>query len=179
MKIYTRTGDKGMTSLLGGMRISKSHARVEAYGTVDELNSAIGLALAFLSDKKHAKVKKELIRVQSDLLEIGSNLSSPTIRIVEGLEKRAAEFEKEIDTLTEQMPVLRNFILPGGGKAGAVLHVCRTIARRAERRIVALSESEGLDEHIVLYMNRLSDLLFTMARFANFKDKHKEIVHNL
>lgn len=175
MKIYTRTGDKGQTSLLGGIKVSKCHARVEAYGAVDELSSSIGLSIAFLSDQK---IKKELAKIQNDLYKINSSLASPVLCIVAGLDKRVVELEKLIDSLVEQIPPLKNFILPGGGKAGSLLHVCRAIARRAERRIVVLIEDEGVDKNITIYLNRLSDLLFTMARFANFKDKEKEIIPN-
>lgn len=172
MKIYTSTGDKGETSLLGGMRVPKYHARVEAFGTVDELNSAIGVSLAFLSEEK---LKKELTRIQNDLYKISSSLASPSVCPVAGLDKRVSELEKLIDILTLQIPILKSFILPGGGKAGALLHLSRAISRRAERRIVALSENEPVHSDIIIYLNRLSDLLFTMARFANFKDKQKEI----
>lgn len=169
MKIYTRTGDKGETSLLGGMKVSKSHVRVEAYGTLDELNSSIGVSLSFLVEEKYTVLRKELTKIQNDLIEISSALASPKLYIVAGLDKRVAGFEKLIDALSGQMPPLKNFILPGGTKPGALLHLSRAIARRAERRIVALPKSEYIDNNILVYLNRLSDLLFTMARFANFK----------
>lgn len=173
MPIYTRTGDKGQTSLLGGTRVPKYHPRVEAIGTVDELSSSIGLSLAFLSNQK---LKKELTKIQNDLYKISSSLASPALSVVVGLDKRVAEFEKLIDVLTTQMPPLKNFLLPGGGKAGASLHVCRAIARKSERRVVALFDKDGIDSNIIIYLNRLSDLLFTMARFSNFKDQQKEII---
>lgn len=178
MKIYTRTGDRGQTSLLNGTRVPKFHQRVEAYGTIDELNSSIGAAIAFLSKKREADIIKELSGIQNELFEIGSALSSPKPLSIEGLEKRITEFESIIDSQTAQMPILKNFILPGGGKAGSLIHVCRTIARRAERKVTALSESEEIDRSILVYLNRLSDLLFTMARFINFKGKQKETVWN-
>lgn len=167
MKIYTRTGDKGETSLLGGTRSPKSHPRIDALGTLDELNSAIGVAVAFLSEKKHASLKKKLINIQKDLIKISSVLASPAFQKVEGLDKRVAEFEKLIDSLSSQMPPLKSFILPGGGKSGALLHLSRAIARRAERKAVTLFDKEGIDNNILIYLNRLSDLLFTMARVAN------------
>lgn len=175
MKIYTRTGDKGETSLLGGMRVPKNHNRVEACGTLDELNSSLGVSLSFLGEEKHATLKKELIKIQNDLIKISSALASPKLCKINGLDKRVAEFEKLIDSLTEHLPPLKTFILPGGGKAGALLHLSRAVARRAERGIVALPKGEYIDENILVYLNRLSDLLFVIARSANFKDKQKEI----
>ncbi len=172
MSIYTHTGDKGQTSLLNGSRVSKNDIRIEALGTLDELNSAIGVSLAFLEEEK---LKKELIKIQNDLIKISSALASPKLCTIAGLSKRVAEFEKLIDTLSSQMPPLKNFLLPGGGKAGALLHLSRAIARKAERRAVALFDKEGIDNNIIIYLNRLSDLLFTMARFANYKDQQKEI----
>ena len=171
MAIYTRTGDKGKTSLFDGKRVLKSDKKVETYGTVDELNSAIGAAAAFV---KVASIKKELEEIQNDLLEIGSSLAVSTTLPVDQLSKRPVEFEKLIDKLTKQMPPLSQFILPGGGKGGSLLHVARTIARRAERRVVGLSKSENIDDITIIYLNRLSDLLFTMARFVNYKEGQKE-----
>ena len=178
MPIYTRTGDKGKTSLFNGQRVLKSDLRVEAYGTIDELNSAIGIVLSI----KYLvlSIKKELIKMQNDLLEIGSNLANPATReqrpANSNLAKRVKEFEDFIDQMTEQMPPLKNFILPGGGKVGAMLHLARAISRRAERRVVELNNKEKIDNNIIIYLNRLSDLLFTMSRFANFKEKKKEII---
>ncbi|HSX08667.1 MAG TPA: cob(I)yrinic acid a,c-diamide adenosyltransferase [Candidatus Saccharimonadales bacterium] len=174
MPIYTRTGDKGKTSLFDGTRVLKSHKRVETYGTIDELNSMIGVAIAHLH-ARHAKIKKELEQIQHDLLEIGSTLATPHPMPVEGLENRSKEFESIIDDLTQKMPELKEFILPGGGKAGSHLHVCRTIIRRAERQLVALIQKEKIDLTIVTYLNRLSDLFFTLARYVNYRDKKKEI----
>jgi len=208
MPIYTRTGDKGQTSLFNGQRVSKADLRVEAYGTVDELNSVIGVVLAGTQNSKlktqnyNSKLKSELVLIQNDLFEIGSSLarvedtsevaegllgggrsprrsprsSGATIRGIGYLSNRVEDFEKEIDKMTEQMPVLSNFILPGGGKIGAMLHFARTVARRAERKVVALDGREKVDKNIIMYLNRLSDLLFTMARFLNYKEKQKEII---
>ncbi len=175
MAIYTRTGDKGKTSLFDGTRVLKSHIRVDAYGTVDELNSTIGFAAAQLRTE-NKKLRIELESIQNDLLDIGSALATPHAMPVIGLETRSADFEALIDKMTHKMPELKNFILPGGGKAGASLHVCRTIARRVERKLVALMQKEEVDQAIVVYINRLSDLLFTMARFANYIEKKKETV---
>ncbi len=171
MAIYTRTGDKGKTSLFDGKRVLKSDKKVETYGTVDELNSAIGAASAFI---KVRLVNKELEEIQNDLLEIGSSLAVSTALPVDQLKDRPQELEKLIDKLTKQLPPLNQFILPGGGKGGSLLHVARTIARRAERRVVSLSRTENIDNIIIIYLNRLSDLLFTMARFVNYKELQKE-----
>ncbi len=184
-KIYTRTGDKGKTSLFDGKKVLKSDKKVEAYGTIDELNSAIGLAIAEISNFKYPisnkKKKKglslitdELEEIQNDLLEIGSSLAVSTTLPISQLKDRPQELEKLIDRLTKQLPPLSQFILPGGGKGGALLHLTRTICRRAERRVVALSKTEKIDPVVLVYLNRLSDLLFTMARFVNFKEKKKE-----
>ena len=117
-----------------------------------------------------------LTEIQNDLLDIGSSLAFPGSPPVMGLEERTASFEQLIDEMTQQMPTLKNFILPGGGLAGATLHIARVAARKAERRIVALMQKEEIDEHIVKYINRLSDVFFTMARYANMKDKQKETI---
>ncbi len=186
MKIYTKTGDRGETSLFGGKRVSKADVRVEAYGTVDELNSAIGVTIAQVQSSKFKvqsyslKLKIELINIQNDLLEIGSALATPatkrsTLNAIR-LEKRVEEFEKMIDEMTKEMPVLQNFILPGGGVVGSQLHFARTLARRAERRIVELSKKESVDVSTLIYFNRLSDLLFTTARFVNYQENCKETI---
>jgi len=174
-KIYTRTGDKGQTSLFGNTRVSKADERVDTYGTVDELNSAIGLAIAQVKSSRK-KVTDELERIQNDLLLIGSTLANPENPRLPQLKERVDDFERLIDFMTEKMPELHNFILPGGGVAGAQLHVCRTLCRRVERRIVSLSQKEDIDDNIRMYFNRLSDLLFTMARYVNHIEKHKETI---
>ena len=174
MPIYTRTGDRGQTSLFNKQRVPKFHIRVEAYGTVDELNSAIGVVLS--SKYKVLSIKRELVRIQNDLLDIGSALANPESKPLDFMKKRVKEFEKFIDQMTEAMPKLSNFILPGGSISGSYLHLARTICRRAERRIVELSQKEDIDKTLVIYVNRLSDLLFTMARFVNMKEKQKETI---
>ena len=188
MPIYTRKGDKGKTSLFGGTRVSKADLRVEAYGTVDELNSVIGVVLSEIQNSKvknqnyKSKVESKLTEIQNNLLDIGAMLANPDIRSqklgVSSLSKRVKEFEDFIDEMTDAMPKLSNFILPGGGKTGAILQFARAVSRRAERRVVKLAEKEAIDSNIVMYMNRLSYLLFTMARFINFKEKQKEIIWN-
>ena len=178
MAIYTRTGDKGRTSLFNGQRVSKSDLRVETYGTIDELNSTIGVVLS--SKYQVLSIRKELIKIQNDLFEIGSMLANPTMNhqpsTINYFQKRVQEFENSSDLMTKEMPTLSNFILPVGGKTGSLLHFARTVSRRAERKIVELSGSADIDNNIIMYLNRLSDLLFTMARFANFKEKRKEII---
>lgn len=174
MSVYTRTGDKGKTSLYQGKRVSKASLRIEAIGTVDELNSAIGVAIAQVKNSKLKvqSLEKELEKIQSGLFNIGANLANPSSKI--NLEKRVKEFETKIDGLTAKLPELNNFILPGGSLAGSHLHLARTVARRAERRITELSEKEKVEESIIIYMNRLSDFLFMTARFINYKEKKKE-----
>lgn len=192
MPIYTRTGDKGQTSLYGGIRVPKYSLRVETYGTVDELNSILGLTAAEISARgrssfgRQSYQKKLLdltLMVQNDLLELGSMLANPTKKqrhtkeeqeYLQGVYAHVKEFEKEIDFMTEKMPELSNFILPGGGRVGALYHHARTVCRRVERRVVELSQKEEVYEEIIKYFNRLSDLLFTMARFANYAQKKKE-----
>ena len=175
MAIYTRTGDKGKTSLIGGKRVLKSDRRVETYGSVDELNSVLGVVVATLSPKQSA-LKKELEAVQHDLFAVGAYLAQPSASPLHHLEKRITEFEQLIDTQTQKLPVLRNFILPGGGKAGASLHQARTVCRRAERHLVALMQKEEVDPGVMKYLNRLSDVLFSTARFVNHIEKKKETV---
>lgn len=171
MPIYTRTGDKGKTSLFDGKRVLKSDKKVNAYGTIDELNSNIGLANSFI---KIPQINKELEEIQNDLLEIGSSLAVSVTLPTPQLQNRPKEFEVLIDKFTSQIPELTQFILPGGGMGGSQLHVSRTVARRAERLIVELSQKEDIDLTIITYLNRLSDLLFTMSRFVNHKEKEKE-----
>ena len=173
-KIYTRIGDRGKTSLLGGKRVLKSDLRVEAYGTIDELNSVIGVVLS--NKYQVLSIKRELIKIQNDLLDVGSALASPQGVALRSLKKRVKEFEDFIDEMTAQMPKLSNFILPGGGKAGAMLHLARAVCRRAERRAAELNNKQKIDKDIIAYLNRFSDLLFTMARFTNFKGKKREII---
>lgn len=170
MSVYTRAGDKGKTHLYQGKTISKASYRIEAIGNVDELNSLLGVAMSKI---KNLNFKKELIQIQNDLFEIGGALANPSSR-VQRFEIKVKNFEKTIDDLEKDLPPLFNFILPGGGRAGSFLHLARTVARRAERRIVELSGKEKIQDEIIIYMNRLSDLLFMMARSINYKEKKKE-----
>jgi cob(I)alamin adenosyltransferase len=171
MKIYTRTGDRGETGLFGGPRVPKSHLRVEAYGTVDELCSLLGWAAAQVGD---LPVGEDIREIQSDLLVIGADLATPPDvnaaaerRVTRLREDAAARLEARIDCLDESLPPLDRFILPGGDEGAAALQVCRTVCRRAERRVVTLDAMEDLNPHVLVYLNRLSDLLFVMARWIN------------
>lgn len=172
-RIYTRTGDRGETGLFGGGRVHKSHPRVEAYGDVDELNAAIGLALAQLTDRE---IVERLGSIQPDLFAIGAHLATPREPGEESHpylpplpEGRAREFEGWIDQADAELPDLHAFILPGGTPGAAALHLARTICRRAERRVIALDALESVEPEIVVYLNRLSDLLFQFARLANHR----------
>jgi cob(I)alamin adenosyltransferase len=170
MKIYTKTGDKGTTSLIYGQRVPKNDLRVEAYGTCDETNSMIGLALSYLDHESYQK--KELIenmyhKIQTNLFHVGAELATPKGKEVKWTltAKDIEEMEKSIDELNESLTELTNFILPGGHSAGAAFHVARTIARRAERCAVSLGED--VNPLVLAYLNRLSDLLFVSARYVN------------
>ena len=176
MSIYTRFGDKGKTSLYGGKTVSKASLRVNTYGAIDELNSFLGIVLSQTKDKK---INGRLVTVQRDLFEIGSSLANISTdkhkNLSIYLKKRVLEFEEEIDSLTHKLPELSNFILPRGTVLGSNLHFARTIARRAERRTVELAEKEKINKEAIVYLNRLSDLLFMYARFINYKENKKEI----
>jgi cob(I)alamin adenosyltransferase len=171
-RIYTRTGDTGDTGLFGGQRVGKDDLRVEAYGTVDELNAVLGVALTQSQDSDLARL---LTHLQNDLFALGADLATPetagekhgktTIERVG--EDKATALEGEIDRLEAELTPLRQFILPGGTPLAAYLHLARTVCRRAERRCVRVSHSETLNPEIIRYLNRLSDLLFVMARAAN------------
>lgn len=172
-KIYTRTGDKGETGLFGGGRVPKTHPRVAAYGAVDELNAALGLAAASLSDEE---IAGRIATIQADLFALGAHLATPRAAgeaphpyLPELPHGRVAEFERWIDAADAELPELHAFILPGGVPGGAALHLARTVCRRAEREVVALAQDEWVDPEIVVYLNRLSDLLFQFARLANHR----------
>lgn len=171
MPIYTKTGDRGQTGLFSGIRVSKASPRIEAIGMVDELNSLIGLTISLTVNRE---IKKELIEIQKDLFVIGGALANPLQKVK--LLERTKEFENQIDEMTKKLPPLFNFILPGGGKAGSMLHLVRTVARRTERRIVELSKKEKVQSDLIIYVNRLSDLFLTMSRYINHKEKRKETI---
>ncbi len=170
MKIYTRTGDDGTTSLFSGGRVRKDHLRVEAYGTVDELNSHLGLARALKPD---AEIDHLLEQVQNHLFHLGADLATPLDAkadwVVRMDEAKVVWLENSIDGMTNQLEPLKNFILPGGSPAAAQIHIARTVCRRAERITVALGEHEPLSQLCITYLNRLSDWLFTLARYTNHK----------
>lgn len=175
MPIYTRTGDKGKTSLFSGKRVWKFDPRVETYGTIDELNSILGVAVSHIVSFKGKTLKKILTNIQSDLFYIGAYLADLPDSIEDiNLSKRTEELEKSIDKLLAKIPPPTNFILPGGGAAASFLHQARTVARRAERTLIRLSQKEKIDSRVVQYVNRLSDLLYAAARFANFIEGKKE-----
>ncbi len=167
-RIYTKTGDSGETGLFGGGRVSKSNRRVEAYGAVDELNASLGWARTTDLD---SMIDDALRAAQSDLFTIGAHLATPADRDNPHLPPlpgdRIQSWEQWIDRAESELPPLSSFILPGGAPSAAALHVARTVCRRAERRVVALSEHERVEPAIVVYLNRLSDLLFVAARRAN------------
>jgi cob(I)alamin adenosyltransferase len=167
-KVYTRTGDTGQTSLVGGMRVSKASLRVDAYGDVDELNSVIGLARAQGRDQE---IDEALSVIQNDLFTLGADLASPSdVEVPRIGEPFVKTLEDYSDHYLAQVEPLKEFILPGGSEAGAALHVARTIARRAERRVVELSETEAVNAQTIVYLNRLSDLLFILARVVNHRE---------
>lgn len=175
-KIYTKTGDRGKTSLFDGTRVGKDNIRLETYGTFDELSSFLGIAQSFLRDKK---IIQELQSVQKDLLDIGACLANPhnapSKKFLSYLDQRVVSFEKMIDTLTEKLSPLTSFILFTGNTPSAFLQLSRSVARRCERRLISLAQKEAVPAEFIRYFNRLSDLLYTMGRFANRKNK-KEIM---
>ena len=171
MRIYTRTGDGGETALFGGGRVAKHHARVMAYGDVDELNSTLGAAMAMAPTELEHEF---LEQIQRDLFAIGGQLATPEPARVKGAlakaqidERRVARMEAVMDRAETALPPLTSFILPGGAPKAVALHVARAVCRRAERSVVALHEREPVAPIILVYLNRLSDLLFTLARLAN------------
>jgi ATP:cob(I)alamin adenosyltransferase len=178
--VYTKTGDKGRTGLIGGTRVLKTDARLEAYGTVDELNAHLGVLITYLTEEGDA----EFLRVVQDkLFGVGSYLATDqektdlhAVSIIkpEDVEK----IELAIDEADNGLPAINNFVLPGGARASAFCHVCRTVCRRAERRILALTDHLTIDQNLLAYINRLSDYLFVLSRRINFLEKKDEIFWN-
>ena len=176
MKIYTKTGDRGETGLFGGPRVRKSDPRVEAYGDVDELNASLGTARAIVEDPE---LDAELGRIQAELFCVGAELATP-----HGAKARSAippvdpawtaRLERAVDAWDAELPPLTRFVLPGGTRTAAALHVARTVCRRAERRAVSLAAEAEVEGEVLTYLNRLSDLLFTAARLANHRARHDE-----
>jgi len=184
VKIYTKTGDSGETGLYGGVRVSKAHARVATYGEVDELNAGLGFARATLHQSSEASDLVDMLeQIQRDLFAVGARLADPAHRIAGRVTKAAVgaaditRLEGWIDTLEASLPPLRRFILAGGSPGGAALHLARTTCRRAERAMVALlaDDAEAFEADLLVYVNRLSDLLFVMARAANQRAGTPEI----
>ena len=170
-RVYTKRGDAGETSLAGGQRVAKDSERIEAYGTVDELNAAIGVARASAEQASLAQLVEILLRVQHELFNLGSILATLPAdvhpRQARVTEREIARLEAEIDKMNEGLPELRSFVLPGGSRLNAELHVCRTVCRRAERRLVTLARMEDVPPEAVRYLNRLGDALFVWSRWAS------------
>ncbi len=183
MKIYTKTGDKGTTSLYGGTRVAKNHIRIEAYGTVDELNSWLGLIRDQNINEKHKNI---IINIQNNLFTIGALLATPInketlkngkkrLKIKKISDEHIELLEKEIDRMNDVLPPMTHFILPGGHTAVSYCHITRSICRRAEREVVKLTESEPIEDGILKYLNRLSDYLFVLARMLTKNLQAEEI----
>lgn len=179
MKVYTKTGDKGQTSLIGGVRVAKCCERLESYGTVDELNSQIGLLATYCTEQSDIDY---LTDIQRNLFVVGSYLATDTEKtelrstsIV--TDEMVTSVEKEIDSIDSILPPIKLFILPGGCRGASVCHVCRTVCRRAERRILSLAETGvHIDDNVIAYVNRLSDYFFVLARKLNMLANHDEII---
>jgi len=176
VKIYTRTGDKGMTSFIGNVRVKKYDRCIEAYGDLDELNSVIGVAETFVDDPSIHSILKH---VQDDLFTLGAELASlelkdNTIKTPKVTSKHVKDIENYIDEITAHLPPQENFIIPGGTRASAFLHLCRTVVRRCERNLVRLDEKYKLNPRLLEYMNRISDLFYVLARKANKEGARKE-----
>ena len=180
-KVYTRTGDKGMTDLVGGVRISKTDPRLEAYGTTDELSSHLGLLTAMMANDEHPleEERQMLVRCQNNLFIIGSYLAidqsqTPLYDFARLPDGETTLLEERIDQLMATLPEKQGFVLPGGTASAAQCHVCRTVCRRAERRILELAQHAHVDDYIPQYVNRLSDYLFVLAKIINFNAGQSE-----
>lgn len=174
-RVYTRTGDSGETALVGGRRVPKDSPRIEAYGTIDELNSIIGLARAFNAEqfrrgKRYRWLDETLRKLQNELFDLGSELATPDDAAYEGMwrvgEKEVTALERLMDECQKELQPLKSFVLPGGGRVGGFLHQARTVCRRAERRVLILARVEPISPWPLKYVNRLSDLLFVLSRWA-------------
>jgi cob(I)alamin adenosyltransferase len=175
MKIYTKTGDEGKTSLFDNSRVWKSDERIMSYGAIDELNSSIGIALSLELDDE---VKDILIKIQNDLFLVGSDLANPDMsdKKIRTTRDMIVFLEQKIDLLEPQLEPLTSFILPGGTLLASILHLSRTISRRAETHVVALSKNEEINKEAAIYLNRLSDLMFILARVTNNRKKIPDII---
>jgi cob(I)alamin adenosyltransferase len=178
MKIYTRTGDAGQTGVIGG-RVDKDDVRVEAYGTVDELNCFVGQAIQVMAAKKHLyeDLLADLLQIQHELFDCGHDLADlkPEVRPYKVQAGLVDQLEAWIDKYDAETPDITRFILPGGSAASGALHVCRTVCRRAERRVVTLAREQAINEDVRRYLNRLSDLFFTVARTTNFRENEPDV----
>lgn len=181
-RVYTRTGDKGDTALVGGRRVAKDSPRIEAYGTIDELNAIIGLARAFNAESSPIKagrfLDETLAKIQDELFDLGSELATPPDAEYAGMyrvgDAEVKRLESIMDQCQKELEPLKSFVLPGGGKVGAFLHQCRTVCRRAERDLLRLSRAEPLSDQALKYVNRLSDLFFVLARWSAKQAGEKE-----
>ena len=174
MKIYTKTGDDGTTGLIGNIRVKKSNPRIAAYGVVDELNAALGMVL---SSKLGKDIRDLLTKIQNDLFVVGADLANPNLKNKSNrvTSKMVSFLEKEIDVLEEKLPKITFFILPGGDLIASQIHLARAICRRSETNIVKLSETEKINKESLIYINRLSDLLFVVARTINKRKKISDV----
>ena len=182
-RVYTRAGDKGETRLVGGKRVPKDSPRIEAYGTIDELNSIVGLARVFNEEKlgeseAHRFLDLVFRQIQDELFDLGSELATPPDFMQEGMyrvgEPEVKKIEQLIDECQKELEPLRSFVLPGGGRIGAYLHQCRTVCRRAEREILRLSRVDSVNAELLKYVNRLSDLFFVLSRWVGKHAGEKE-----
>lgn len=177
MKIYTKTGDDGTTGIQNGARISKTDSRIQAYGMVDEINSFLGIILSKLDEKDLVNL---ITKIQNDLFVVGSDLSNPDLKNTQNRvnDEMIKTLEENIDNLEKKLPPITNFILPGGHEIAALVHVSRSITRRAEIFVIFLSEKEKINNNCIIYLNRLSDLLFVIARTINQRKNVKDVIWN-
>jgi cob(I)alamin adenosyltransferase len=184
-RVYTRRGDRGETDLVGGARVPKDHARIDAYGTVDELNAALGVVRAFNAGERGAdRVRRELEailrKLQSELFDLGAELATPPASFVQGMfrvgDAEVTAIETVMDRCQQDLAPLQSFILPGGGRTSALLHVARTVCRRAERDVLRLMRVESMGTGPLRYLNRLSDLLFVLSRWVGHHRKEREFL---
>ena len=177
MKIYTKTGDDGTTGIQNGARISKTDSRIQAYGMVDEINSFLGIILSKLDERDLVNL---ITKIQNDLFVVGSDLSNPDLKNTQNRvnDEMIKALEENIDNLEKKLPPITNFILPGGHEIAAVVHVSRSITRRAEIFVISLSEKEKINNNCIIYLNRLSDLLFVIARTINQRKNVKDVIWN-
>ena len=175
-KIYTRTGDKGETFLVGGLKVAKHSLRPDAFGEVDELNSIIGIVRTYISKDEQSELNDILEKIQNELFDLGADLATPensknSDKILRITSSQVKRLENEIDKFNKDLNELKSFVLPGGSKLSSWLHLARTATRRAERKITKLASEEGINNEVIIYINRLSDLLFVMARYCNDNGK--------